>query len=311
MDNLPQQRTGLTSSESAVSAVSWPAIFAGAFVAAASSMLLFTLGAGFGFASMSPWPGSGLSATGSAVMAGVWLVVVQWVASAVGGYLAGRMRTKWAGLHTHEVFFRDTAHGFITWAVSTTFVALAVALSAGATLSAASHAAAGIAGGAMTAAMPGGPEPGPMGRGTGRGEGMGHGEAGAGPAPGGIAPYDVDLLFRSTNPSGSADPASARAEAARILARDLPSGDLPAADRTYLAQLVAARAGISQEDAQQRVDAVVADLKATETKAREAADTARKAAAKTAILTALSMLIGAFVACVAAALGGHRRDEHA
>src|SRR2546423_827516 len=109
--------------ESSVSAVTWPAIFGGAFVAAASSIVLVALGSGLGLASVSPWRDSGASATGVAWMAAVWFIVVQWLSSGVGGYLAGRLRTKWANTHTHEVFFRDTAHGFITWAVATVIVA--------------------------------------------------------------------------------------------------------------------------------------------------------------------------------------------
>src|ERR1700731_4157175 len=128
MDILTQQRSGALSStdgphESAVSAVSWPAIVAGAFVAAASSLVLAALGSGFGLASVSPWPNSGVSATTFTVMTAIWLVVVQWLASGLGGYVAGRLRTKWANTHTHEVFFRDTAHGFITRAVATIMVA--------------------------------------------------------------------------------------------------------------------------------------------------------------------------------------------
>jgi hypothetical protein len=119
------------------------------------------------------------------------------------------------------------------------------------------------------------------------------------------------MLFRSQRSDSSANTADARAEAARILANGIASGDVPSADRTYLAGLVAARTGISQEDAQKRVDTTIAQAKAAEAKARQAADTARKAAAQASIYTALSMLVGAFIACIAAALGGQRRDLHA
>jgi hypothetical protein len=88
------------------------------------------------------------------------------------------------------------------------------------------------------------------------------------------------------------------------------SGDVPPADKTYLAQLVAGRTGLSQADAAKRVDDVIAQEKAVEMKAREAADVARKASSYLSIFTGLSMLIGAFIACTAAALGGQRRDEH-
>jgi hypothetical protein len=112
---------------SAQAAVSWPAIIAGAFVAVAVSLVLLTLGGGLGFAAISPWPGRGVSATTLAVTSAIWLIVTQWLSAAFGGYVAGRLRTRWIGTHTHEVFFRDTAHGLITWAVATVLVAAVVA----------------------------------------------------------------------------------------------------------------------------------------------------------------------------------------
>ncbi len=115
--------------ESSVSAVSWAAILAGSFVAAAASLVLIAVGSGFGLATLSPWPGGGVSAKTFTVMSAIWLIVVQWLASGLGGYIAGRLRTKWTNIHTHEVFFRDTAHGLITWAVATIFVAVFVAAS--------------------------------------------------------------------------------------------------------------------------------------------------------------------------------------
>jgi hypothetical protein len=112
---------------SAGAAVSWPAIIAGAFVAVAVSLVLLTLGAGLGFAAISPWPGHGAPATTFAVTSAIWLIVTQWLSSGFGGYVAGRLRTRWIGTHTHEVFFRDTAHGLITWAVATVVVAAVLA----------------------------------------------------------------------------------------------------------------------------------------------------------------------------------------
>jgi len=160
MDTLAQQRSGALSSadaphESAVSAVSWPAIFAGAFVAAASSLVLVALGSGFGLASVSPWPNSGVSATTFTVMTAIWLIVVQWLASGLGGYVAGRLRTKWATTHTHEVFFRDTAHGFITWAVATVLVVLVLTSAAASAVSSGVDAAATVASGASQGAAAG------------------------------------------------------------------------------------------------------------------------------------------------------------
>jgi len=132
--------------------VSWPAIFAGAFAAAASSLVLVALGSGFGMASVSPWPNSGVSATTFTVMTAIWLIVVQWLASGLGGYVAGRLRTKWANTHTHEVFFRDTAHGFITWAVATVLVVAVLTSAAATAITGGVHAAANVASGASQGA---------------------------------------------------------------------------------------------------------------------------------------------------------------
>ena len=103
--------------ETAISGIAWPAILGGAFAAAALALILLALGSGFGLASVSPWPNSGAAATTFTIMAAIWLIIVQWVSAALGGYLTGRLRTKWVGVHTHEVFFRDTANGFLAWAV--------------------------------------------------------------------------------------------------------------------------------------------------------------------------------------------------
>jgi hypothetical protein len=273
--------------ESSVSAVTWPAIFGGAFVAAASSIVLVALGSGLGLASVSPWRDSGASATGVAWLTAVWLIVVQWVSAGLGGYLAGRLRTKWANTHTHEVFFRDTAHGFITWAVGTVIVAGFLASAVGSAISGGVDAAATVGAGAAAGAG-----------GAAAAQGADHGS------------YDMDLLFRSSQTTSATSTTDARAEAARILANGVASGDVPTTDRAYLAELVASRTGVSAEEAQKRVDNAIAQAKAADLKARELADKARKAAAATSIFTALSMLVGAFIACIAAALGGQRRDLH-
>ncbi|MEJ1965426.1 MAG: hypothetical protein WDO56_29355 [Gammaproteobacteria bacterium] len=291
----------LPANESSVSAVSWAAVVAGVAVAVAVSLLLLALGTGFGFASISAWPGAGATVTAFSIMTGVWLIVMQWIASALGGFVTGRLRTRWVGVHTHEVFFRDTAHGFVTWAVATVLTAVVVASAAGAVAAGGARAASGVVSGVAQ---------------------MGAAATSSGGALSGVSGYYVDSLFRATGaapsaagtsstatPSGAvANGAGARGESLRILAQSLSDGELTSADRTYLAQLVSRETGISQPEAEQRVDAVVGQVKAAEVKARQAAEAARKAAAATSIFTALSMLIGAFIACVAAALGGRERD---
>src|SRR4029079_17235113 len=108
--------------EASQSAIAWGPIFAGAFAAAAATAVLMLLGSGLGLTLISPWSGESVSLTTVAASTAIWIVVVQWLSSAIGGYLSGRLRTKWVGVHTDEVFFRDTAHGFMAWAVSTLLV---------------------------------------------------------------------------------------------------------------------------------------------------------------------------------------------
>ena len=266
------------------SAISWAAIFAGTAVAISISLVLLVLASGLGLASFTPsaTPSArSLASSGRlAALAIVWIVVVQWLSAAFGGYVTGRLRTRWVGTHTHEVFFRDTAHGLVTWAVATAIVALVVGSATSSMLSGGIHAATTTAPGAIP------------------------GVGGNGQSDSSVAPYDVDALFRTT--SGEVNSSAAlegRGEATRILARGLTTGGVPDADRTYLASLVAARTGLSQADAKKRVDEVVA-------RAQQESEAARKAAATTSLLTALAMIIGAFVACAAAALGGHERDRH-
>jgi hypothetical protein len=265
--------SGTMDREDNTSAVSWPAIIAGAVVAAATSLILLAFGSGIGLASVSPWPGTGASATTFTVLTAIWLIVVQWVASGLGGYLTGRLRSKWVSTHTHEVFFRDTAHGLLMWALATVLgtvlLASAVSSAIGTGIRAADSAASGGVNAAVSA----------------------------------VNPYDVDTLFRSSRADPNAPASNASGEATRILGKALTAGNMPTADRSYLAQLIAARSGLSQEESQQRVDAVL-------TQAREAADVARKASAMASLYVALSMLIGAFVAGVAAAMGGRVRDTH-
>jgi hypothetical protein len=290
---------------STASAVSWAAIFAGAAAAVATTLILLELGTGLGLSSTSAWPGVGTTAATIGIAGGLWLIFTQWIASGVGGYLAGRLRTKWVGLHSDEVFFRDTAHGFLAWSAATIISALILAMAAATVMN---------AGGAALGGAARRPTQ----------------QQAASPAQ---DPYYVDLLFRSadgtapangtpgvgdqtsgtstTNPTAvtEANNAASRAEITRLLARAVDNGDLTPDDRTHLAQLVARRTGLSQPDAQKRADDVVTQIKSAEQQARDAADKARKAAASMAIITALAMVIGAFIASASAALGGRLRDE--
>lgn len=262
------------------SGVSWAAIFAGAAAAAALSLILVILGAGLGFAATSPWADEGVSAEALGISTIIWLLLTQILASGLGGYIAGRLRVKWANLHGDEVYFRDTAHGFLAWAVATLVAAMLIVGSAGGLLSAGAQAGAG----AMAAASSVAAKPDPMG-------------------------YFVDSLFRSDRPVAVSEDA-ANAVAGRILARTIAQGGaLGEADRTYLAQLVAQRIDVSQAEAEARVDQVFAQIQQAKVQAQQAADSAAKAAAWTALWTFIALLCGAFFASFAALFGGRQRDR--
>ncbi|MER9947692.1 hypothetical protein [Mesorhizobium sp. M0047] len=283
--------------ESSSSAVSWGPIVAGAFAASTLTVILMLVGSGLGLTMVSPWTGASASTTTFAVSAAAWLVVVQWLSAGLGGYLTGRLRTKWVNVHTDEVFFRDTAHGFLAWALATLLVAgvLGSALSAalGTGVQAASSVASGAATGATTAAA---------------------NAATTGAPPSGIwTGYFVDSLFRAAAPAAAPaneqNGATATEQATRILLAGAANGQISPEDKAYLAQLVAARTGLSEADAKARVDAVIAKVDDTKAKAKQAADTVRKATASFALIGALSMVVGAFIASVAAVYGGKQRDE--
>lgn len=270
----------IAANESPVSAVSWGAILVGAVAAVAVSLVLLALGTGLGFASISPWHNDGPSAMTFTVMSAIWLILMQWFSSGIGGYLTGRLRTKWAGIHTYEVSFRDTAHGLAAWAVATLVTSIIVALVATAAVTGTAKTVSTVAGGvAETAAS----------------------------AAMSNSGYEIDSLFRSSPPT--ATDTDVREESLRILTKAIGEDEIDSADRAYLADLISTRTGISQQDANQRLDTVIEQMRAAKVKAQELADAARKSASAASIITALSMLIGAFIACVAAALAGSQRDD--
>jgi hypothetical protein len=284
---------GADAAETHRSGVSWGAVFAGAAAAAALSLLLFILGSGLGLAAISPWSYNSAAAIGISTI--LWISFTQLAASAVGGYMAGRLRTKWVSVHTDEVYFRDTAHGLLAWAVATLMTAA-------------------LAGGAARAAISGAVD---AGAGTVKAVAAAGAGAAAGAArettDGGLNQVDYfsDMLLRSDK--APADAANVRAEVVRIFANAAQAGGLPADDRTYLAQVVAARTGLPQPEAEKRVDEVYTKVSTTvanaKAKAREAADTARKATAGAAIWMTVAMLLGAFCASLAATFGGSLRDD--
>jgi hypothetical protein len=283
--------------EASVSAVSWPAIIAGATVASALSLALLMLGAGLGLVSVSPWSHNNASVTTFGILAAAWFIAVQLFTSGVGGYLAGRLRTRWASVHNDEVYFRDTAHGLIVWAVGAVITAFLLT-------SAASSVANGVASASASAVQAAGNvAAGPASQIAGRAT-----SSAADPGR-----YFTDMLFRTDHPAASGDTAASQAEVGRILATDALAGDMPAADKTYVAQVVAARTGLSEADAEKRVSDIVTQAKAAKDKAVDAAKTAADAARKTGVYVALwafiSLLVGAFSASYMATLGGRIRDD--
>ena len=276
--------------ESPSSAVNWGPIIAGAFAASTLTFVLMLLGSGLGLTMVSPWSYEGASVTTFAASTAIWLVIVQWLSSGLGGYLTGRLRTKWVGIHTDETFFRDTAHGFMAWALATLLVVFVLGSALASAIGTGVQAASTVASGAA------------MGASAGATANVGGSNA-ADPTS-----YFVDLLFRPADP-GAEGGASAAAQASRILIAGAAAGEIAADDRAYLVQLVAARTGLAAADATARVDAVLAQVDQARAAAQETADTARQAGATFALLGALSLIIGAFIASAAAALGGRQRDD--
>lgn len=288
--------TDTESMTSGHSTVSWGAVVAGGMVAAALSLLLLALGVGLGLSSISPWAGEGVSAGTFKVGTGIYLVAVAMLASTVGGYLAGRMRTTWSGVHHDELYFRDTAHGLLAWAFAT--ILSATVLGAAAT-----H----IVGGAASGVLPA----------------VATSAAAANPTD-----TYVDTLLRSeptTNNAASA-PASAdqssaagnpgavsssqgsrgsvsNAEVGRLIAPMVSKGgEISVADRAYLNKAVAARTGLSQAEAEKRVSDVIAQ-------AKKAIDDTRKATAKFMLWLVGAMLAGAVASMLGANEGGVLRDS--
>jgi hypothetical protein len=255
--------------------ISWAAVLAGAAVTAALTLLLLALGVGLGMSVVSPWSSSGVSATTFKVGTGLYFIVMAMISSGLGGHITGRLRHRYDGVHDNEVYFRDTANGFVAWAVASIVGAAFLA-----------SAASGLVGGAATAA------------------------ATAGAQNAATVPY-VDRLLRTnaappTNTSQNAgvSDGESRAELGRLLgAAFRDRKDLSSDDRTYAAQVVARRTGLNDADAQKRVDDVIAKAKAD-------LDAARKATVQLALWLAASLFLGAFASSIAAAEGGAIRDRN-
>ena len=302
-------------SQRSVSAVSWAAVFAGASASAALSLILLILGTGLGLASVSPWAQNGISAATFGVTTIVWVTFTQIAASGLGGYLAGRLRTKWVAVHTDEVYFRDTAHGFLSWATASLATAALLASVIGSIIGGGVQAGAAVAGGAAQGATLAATTT----------ASIGAAEMSKTGTDSSSMSYFIDSMFRKDpgngatmgNPAieagGSASSASSGAEVARIFVSGLRNSSMPADDSRYVAQMISLRTGLSQADAEKRVSSTFARaqtaLRDAEVSANAAADKARKASSYAALWLFVSLLIGAFAASLAATSGGRQRDK--
>lgn len=307
---LPPE-TYTTNTDLNINAVSWSAIVAGAVTAAALSLILLLLGTGLGLSSVSPWAHKGVSASIFGVSAIIWLSVTQILASGMGGYLAGRLRTRWAGVHVDEVYFRDTAHGFLAWAVASLITAALLTSAIGAIFNSGAQAAATLAGGAATAAVTTGAATSESGN-TGNPANSATNELG----------YFIDSLFRTNsniapiegNVAATDSPQQSipTSEVRRIFINSVDAKTLPAADVTHIGQLISKNIGLTQEGAEKRVNDIYASMQKkksdTEIAATSAAEKARKASIYATLWMFVSLLMGAFSASLCATWGGRCRD---
>ena len=294
----------LASAVNSSSAVSWGAIFAGAIAAASLALILIMLGAGLGLTSISAFENNGIDAGTFGIAAIAWLTFTQIAASGMGGYLAGRLRTKWVDTHTNEVYFRDTAHGFLTWAlallISVTLLTTAISSIVGGSAKVIGS----VAGGAASATVSGATNMTDI----------------SSTLSDTSMQYFTHSLFRKNaasstenNPPASNPPTPQEmSEVAGIFTQSITTGSLPADDRQYVAQLISQNTGLSQNEAEQQVQSIFdkaqATLKETKDKAQKAADEARKTTSYVTLWSFVSLLIGAFVASLCATFGGRQRD---
>lgn len=277
--------------------VDWAAVIAGAAIAAAVSLILLTFGAAVGLSAASPFKGEGIGLTTAAILTALWAVVVQAASFGVGGYFAGRMRRGVGDGSPKESLVRDSAHGLIAWAAAVLLAALLATVAAAGIARKGADVAALTLGGIATGVAAGTSATANPAEAINRADPFG---------------YVADSLFRSDTPAQE-DATSSRAETVRILARGAAQGGVTPADRAYLARQVAARTGLSQVDAEQRVTQVLTEaeqaLRQAEEKARQAAEATRKATVVLGFLSAAALLIGAAAASAAARAGGAHRTE--
>jgi hypothetical protein len=336
--------------ESDRSCVDWPAIFAGSAISAGVGVVLTTFAAGLGLGSVSIDEGGEISVLWL-VLTALFTVISMVGTYMLGGYIAGRMRRPAGHATRDELTIRDGISGLAVWGIGTFLTAILTlgALSgsikaAGSVTQTAVQAAGSVIGGTAQGA-------GQLAGGIVSGTGAALGGAGQAAAPtlqqmppqgvqGNPIDYFVDRLFRvdTSAPATAGDEAAATRQAVAILGNLLRTGDIPQADRDWLAAQVSARTALSQSEAQTRVsqniDAVqsvraeaeqkVSDAQKqldtwrseAEQAAQQAKDQALAAAEKaqvttilSAFLLAASALVAAAAAYIGAVHGGRHRDK--
>jgi hypothetical protein len=272
----------------APSFVEWGPVVAGALLAAALSFVLLTFGAAIGLSATSPWPSAGLSAKMIASLAVFWTLVQQIGAFMAGGYIAGRMRTRWQETPQHEVEFRDGLHGGLVWAVGVVIGAALIMATAGAVTRTGTE----IAGKAANsvAYSAGNPMDGVL-------DTLLRPTAVQAPAPGPQAPATANARAGSTAPAETT-----RATIGRILATSVANGNLSTENKAYLVQLVSQQTGLPPQEVETRVTNAV-------TAVREEIDKARRATILTGLVTAISLIVSFGAAWWAALKGGQHRDN--
>jgi len=216
-----------------LSYIHWGPVFAGAIAAAAAFATLMTFGSAVGLSLASPSPTWRDTSIGLVLLSGVWILLVSLGSFALGGYLAGRVRSSWSA-SPDEIEFRDGAHGLLVWA-------LAVALGTFLTWATAT-AFSSVEFGPSLTLRPAQGEP-------------------------AFLTYELDRLFRAERRPDAVDP-EARAEAGRILMTGAGRRDIAPEDRSYLARLVAARTGLAPADADRRVGQIIDETRRAARRAR-------------------------------------------
>ena len=261
--------------------VDWPAIFVGAVVASAISIVLLAFGSALGLTLASPFENEGMSAVGLAIAFGVWLVWVQVSSFMAGGYVTGRLRRRLFDATEHESDVRDGMHGLAVWGTGVVIGGVMLAIGASGALGLA----AGTAGSAADAAA-----------------------AITEQSDEDLIDYAIGTAFRTDTPS-EAGGTEARADASAVIGRGIAGDGVSDDDRSYLASLIARQTGLSQEEAQSRADALAASAQSIADDARAAAERARKFSIVAAFVAAASLAISAAGAFWAAGVGGRHRDE--